>query len=165
MSRRVRLGLVGLVTVALTTGCGILPGLGGDDKTSSPEPTKSKPAPTRPAETPGATKATQDGQDDITATVDAVKSNGQGMARLTYTITNVSDDLYTMTEEFDDPDTFRTLSVQVANVQIVDEQAKERKYTLVDSERNCVCYWSQPGADYFDLEPDDEAQFANMYAN
>lgn len=91
-------------------------------------------------------------------------TDGQGMARVTYTLTNVGENDYSVGNELGDPDSFRTLSVQAANVQIIDEQDEERKYTLVDSERNCVCYWTQPGSDYFTLEPDDEATFANMYA-
>lgn len=164
MNRRVRVSLMGLVLLALTTGCGLLPGTGDEEPTNSPKPAKSTPAPTRPAEPENAVEATPDGQDDITATVDSVEANGQGMARVTYTLTNVGEADYTVGNELDDPDSFRTLSVQAANVQIIDEKGQERKYTLVDSERNCVCYWTQPGSDYFTLEPDDEAQFANMYA-
>lgn len=162
MSRQhARAVLAVAAALVLATGCGLLPGTG--DKASSPKPSKSSPAPTRPAENPDAVEATPDGQDTLTATVESFEADGQGFGTLTYTLKNVGSENYHVTSEFRDPDSSFSLSVQVAHVQVLDDQAQVIQYTMADTERNCLCFWAPPGADYFELEPDDDTVFASMY--
>lgn len=162
MSRHARAILAVAATCVLATGCGLIPGT-GDEASSSPTPSRSTPAPTRPADNPDAVEATPEGQDTLTATVESFEADGQGFAKLTYTLKNVGSEDYLVTSEFKDPDSSWSFSVQVANVQVLDEKAQLVQYTLTDTGRNCLCFWEPPGAAYFNLYPDDEAVFANIY--
>ncbi|MQA84358.1 MAG: hypothetical protein GEV03_06980 [Streptosporangiales bacterium] len=170
MNRHVTTALAGAAVLLLATGCGLLPGV-EPEETNRAAPTEAtsgptRPAtsgPTRPAQRPPAATASPDGQDDLTATVDSFVADGSGFARLTFTLKNVGSTEYQLTGPFAEENSFRVLSVQVGNVDVIDEQAQMIQSTLADTDRICLCHWTPPGADYFSLEPGDWATFTNMF--
>lgn len=158
--------LAGAAALALLTGCGLVQG--DDEAGASPTPSGGKPSgaapitgPTRPS-FPVAAKATPDGQNTLSAQVNSFKADGAGFGTLTVTLENVGAETYQVSGPFDADDSMY-LSVQPNNIQVLDEQAKVIQHTLVDSSRNCLCYWTDPSSDYFELEPGDNITLANMF--
>ncbi|MQA98169.1 MAG: hypothetical protein GEV11_27490 [Streptosporangiales bacterium] len=159
--------LAGAAALVLATGCGLVQGEEKTGASATPSGGQSSGAapnagPTRPAAAPVAGRATPAGQSDLNATINSFKADGAGFGTLTYTLKNVGSSDYQVSGPLASEAT-RYLSVQPNNVQVQDDQAKVIQYTLADTSRNCLCFWTDPSSDYFYLEPGDEVMFSNMY--